>query len=728
MWPYLKCTLLLYSWFSPPWLFRPRQRGQTIQILDMMGKWSLIDVYVLILCQCAFRVTVKSPKHGLDIMPNEFFDVEVMVLPVWGMFAFLLATACALCVNHFVIVIHRNAIADDTAVMEAFARMSTADALESGDKKKASMLHKYSSANGMDLPSLSAIQTIDSLPSTHFDDDDVRLLQTPLTPDGEESLEKPSLGERQESRMRCKSSLAAALSRLAELEHGRTGRKLSLAHARKRVDTSAAVKRLRSKTSFFSAGTDDVIGKRKMLIHVKEALKDHVFDVDGEEFQVALNPRAQMAVLLLCVLSAAFVGVGSFLPSFEIEVAGLAGIAEEFYRGSGANVKEFSMWTISFVVFEQAQFCHHFKDQLGVGFMGVVYLAVSFFIPLIQLISLAYMWHVPMTLKRQKQLFFVNEVLSAWATVEVFIVGIVAALFELTSVSGFMADAIEQCGDIKNILRDYAVPLDLMNLDEAQCFSVLTRLRYGIYVLVGAAFMANIACQIVLRLAEASLESREDRIKGRKVEEELANGCGRFLVSKFNGMFKCCLIHIAKDPLMRTESSIKALRRRTRKMSSNSYHLLPSPSDGHTVPPSWRMPKLPESKEEEKEQERSSSKEGSDEDILLNTPQSTNNTGMLGPLMNVSVRSMSNAPRALPPQWTAIMSSKQRDPIMFWDQTSGETISTLGGSDGGDVVDDGGGVESKEEKSTRPRGDSEQEMSKLSPKSDSLKEPLLGGD
>ena len=221
-----------------------------------------------------------------------------------------------------------------------------------------------------------------------------------------------------------------------------------LAVARKRVETSAAVKRLRSRTSFFGAGTDDVIGKRKMLVNIREALKDHVFDVDGEEFQVALSPRAQNAVLTLCILSAVMVAVGSILPSFEIEVTGLVGIAEDFYQGSGSNVKQYSMWTIAFVVFEQAQYCHHPQEALGVD-LGVVYLLVSFFIPVIQLLSLAVMWYRPMTLKTQKHIFFVNEILSAWSTVEVFIVGIVAALFELTSVSGSMADAIEQCGPIK---------------------------------------------------------------------------------------------------------------------------------------------------------------------------------------------------------------------------------------------------------------------------------------
>ena len=74
-------------------------------------------------------------------------------------------------------------------------------------------------------------------------------------------------------------------------------------------------------------------------MNIREALKDHVFDVDGEEFQVALSPRAQNAVLTLCILSAVMVAVGSILPSFEIEVTGLVGIAENFYHGSGSNVK-----------------------------------------------------------------------------------------------------------------------------------------------------------------------------------------------------------------------------------------------------------------------------------------------------------------------------------------------------------------------------------------------------
>ena len=111
-----------------------------------------------------------------------------------------------------------------------------------------------------------------------------------------------------------------------------------------------------------------------MLVNIREALKDHVFDVDGEEFQVALSPRAQK-LLALCIYLRHGCS-GKYASEFRIEITGLVGIAEDFYQGSGSNVKQYSMWTIAFVVFEQAQYCHHPQEALGVGFMGVVYLLV----------------------------------------------------------------------------------------------------------------------------------------------------------------------------------------------------------------------------------------------------------------------------------------------------------------------------------------------------------------
>ena len=89
--------------------------------------------------------------------------------------------------------------------------------------------------------------------------------------------------------------------------------------------------------------------------------------------------------------------------------------------------------------------------------------------------------------------------------------------------------------------------------------------------------------------------------------------------------------------------------------------------------------------------------------------------------MNVSIRSSSNATRVLPPQWTAIMSSKHNQgPVLFWDQTSGETISTYGRVDSEEEEEE----ESKE--SSNVSGESN--LKKKKSNKDTLKQPLLGDD
>ena len=43
-WPYLKLIFMLALWCVPPQNVSPKRRGVLIQVLDVMGKWSLIDV------------------------------------------------------------------------------------------------------------------------------------------------------------------------------------------------------------------------------------------------------------------------------------------------------------------------------------------------------------------------------------------------------------------------------------------------------------------------------------------------------------------------------------------------------------------------------------------------------------------------------------------------------------------------------------------------------------
>lgn len=70
--------------------------------LDMLGKWSLIDTFVLVLMMVAFRFHIASGP--LDQMPLAVANVYVE--PEFGFYAFLLATMSSLILTHLILYYH----------------------------------------------------------------------------------------------------------------------------------------------------------------------------------------------------------------------------------------------------------------------------------------------------------------------------------------------------------------------------------------------------------------------------------------------------------------------------------------------------------------------------------------------------------------------------------------------------------------------------------------------
>ena len=69
-WPYLKLLLMTALWCVPPSMLSTKRRGEYFHYLDILGKWSLIDLYVLVNAMVAFYVEIKSPS--LDILLKIF--------------------------------------------------------------------------------------------------------------------------------------------------------------------------------------------------------------------------------------------------------------------------------------------------------------------------------------------------------------------------------------------------------------------------------------------------------------------------------------------------------------------------------------------------------------------------------------------------------------------------------------------------------------------------------
>jgi len=109
VWPYTKQCLSMYIWFSPTKFLSCKKRGRILVWLDLLGKWSMVDVFVLVLTLASFALSIESPSH-LSFLPEGLYSVRMLVVPKWGLYANMLAQFVAQISSHVIIHFHRKSV------------------------------------------------------------------------------------------------------------------------------------------------------------------------------------------------------------------------------------------------------------------------------------------------------------------------------------------------------------------------------------------------------------------------------------------------------------------------------------------------------------------------------------------------------------------------------------------------------------------------------------------
>merc|ERR1711959_243720 len=109
IWPYVKLFgVALASCLSSKWVSVER-RGFILSITDALGKWSLLDAYVLMMMTVAFRLTWSTPSRYAKDPDTHPAIFDVLVQPELGCYVFLTATNLSLVVCHVASAFHRQA-------------------------------------------------------------------------------------------------------------------------------------------------------------------------------------------------------------------------------------------------------------------------------------------------------------------------------------------------------------------------------------------------------------------------------------------------------------------------------------------------------------------------------------------------------------------------------------------------------------------------------------------
>ena len=145
LWPYSKQFTTLILWFLPPSRVSTSTRGNILFWLDRLAKWSMIDIFVSITVIVAFSASIKSPQDQYEWLPDDFYSVQLMVVPQLGLLANLTAQIVSQMASHYLVLYHRRIVSEaatatstdagadivaDTGDLEIVA---TADTMESAD-------------------------------------------------------------------------------------------------------------------------------------------------------------------------------------------------------------------------------------------------------------------------------------------------------------------------------------------------------------------------------------------------------------------------------------------------------------------------------------------------------------------------------------------------------------------------------------------------------------------
>jgi hypothetical protein len=100
IWPYVKLFSVALACCLPEKRLGVKRRAFILTVTDALGKWSLLDAYVLMMMTVAFRLTWSTPERyamNPDSLPGIF---DVLVQPQLGCYTFLTATNLSLVVCH----------------------------------------------------------------------------------------------------------------------------------------------------------------------------------------------------------------------------------------------------------------------------------------------------------------------------------------------------------------------------------------------------------------------------------------------------------------------------------------------------------------------------------------------------------------------------------------------------------------------------------------------------
>jgi hypothetical protein len=226
----------------------------------------------------------------------------------------------------------------------------------------------------------------------------------------------------------------------------------------------------------------------------RESLFEHAFDVQENGPRLPLS-RLFQVFLFTCSLTAAFLLVIGFdKKSFTFEFGGLAGLA------LGENRRTtYSLLSLGASLPDSVED----STNAGIMFLQVAYFFYAVVTPISCLLLLIILLVCPMTLSAQRSVLVAAEIANAWSAIEVFVLSIIAALFQISTFASFIIG--NRCDMINQLLHEF---FGEALQGDGVCYTVEASVDHNCWYLVAGVFLNSFVVSVVLRVAHCAMDER----------------------------------------------------------------------------------------------------------------------------------------------------------------------------------------------------------------------------
>jgi hypothetical protein len=201
------------------------------------------------------------------------------------------------------------------------------------------------------------------------------------------------------------------------------------------------------------------------------------------------------------VISMVLAVTGVFLTTFEFVFEGIAGLA----LGPHASVRAYSLFGLG----EELPAASINPNTFGIHWIQFFFIVFSGLTVLIFLGLLLVLWNAPLTVKGQRWVLVMAQIMNAWSGLDVFVVAILACVLEISQFANFILGdtGLDAVNPYMPMIFSFFPTWSQMLQDNggATVFTLTTQLKPGFYLLAGAAILSTGIGQVTLNKCSTAL-------------------------------------------------------------------------------------------------------------------------------------------------------------------------------------------------------------------------------